>query len=75
MDTKTERMMNCALALLDEYRIVTLTHKSGRVEEIGYPSMQEEAPDFVEGAFVESVMCHDPIVSVKGGTADERKDA
>lgn len=66
MDPKTERMMSAALALLDHYPIVVLTHKSGRVEEIGRPALQDEAPDFLEGAFVESIMCNDPIVSAKG---------
>lgn len=75
MDPKTERMMNAALALLEEYKVVRLTHKSGRVEDIGYPALQDEAPDFLEGAFVESIMCHDPIVSAKGVPANEVKDA
>lgn len=64
MDAKSTKMCSDALALLIATGSVTMVHRSGREECISYRNWGEEAPAMVEGAFVEAVMCHDPILKL-----------
>lgn len=64
MDAKSKKMCSDALAMVIGTGSVTLVHKSGRTEPISYENWGEEAPALVEGAFVEAIMCHDPIIKL-----------
>ena len=64
MDAKSKKLCSDALAILIATGSVTLVHKSGRTEPITYENWGDEAPALVEGAFVEAVMCHDPIIKL-----------
>lgn len=64
MSNKVKEMCSEALALLIGTGAVTLTYRNGRTETISYRNWGEDAPCLLEGAFVESVICHNPVTSI-----------
>ena len=64
MNVKLKELCSVALALLIGTGAVTLTYRNGRTETISYKNWGEEAPCLLEGAFVESVICHNPVTFI-----------
>ncbi len=64
MSQKLIDMCSEALALIIGTGAVTLHYRNGRTETISYRNWGADAPKLVEGAFVESVMTHNPIVAI-----------